>query len=58
MGRLEIVAITRVSMLQSSGQTWKALFMDTTVFAADLLSKFTTLIEWVLSYFKDSIDSR
>ena len=58
MGRLEIVAITRVSMLQSSGQTWKALFMDNTVFAADLLSKFTTLIKQVLSYFRDSIDSR
>ena len=58
MGRLEIVAITRVSMLQSSGRTWKALFMDNTVFAADLLSKFTTLIKQVLSYFRDSIDSR
>ena len=58
MGRLEIVAITRVSMLQSSGQTWKALFMDNTIFAADLLSKFTTLIKQVLSYFRDSIDSR
>lgn len=43
MGRLEIVAIARVSMLQFSGQSWKALFMDNTVFAADLLSKFTTL---------------
>ena len=58
MGRLEIVAITRVSMLQSSGQTWKALFMDNTVFAADLLSNFTTLIKPVLCYFVASIDSR
>lgn len=58
MGRLEIVAIARVSMLQFSGQSWKALFMDNIVFAADLLSKFTTLIKPVLSYFIASTDSR